>query len=103
MNDTPAPAPYLSQQPAKPASNFDEACLNMNEALDCLQRRFDALVGQLKPVTRLPGPQAPQVGQPMPPKPLDTSSPVVSAVNSWERTISRLADRFLNIEKNLDI
>lgn len=103
MNDTPIPAPYLPTTVAKGASVLDEATRDMIDALDSLQRRVDSLVGQLKPVTRLPTPQAPAVGQPMPPKPADLSSPVVTAINGWKRTVNALSDKIVDLEKSLDI
>lgn len=110
MNDfpnmPPPPAPWAGQPTEQPASQFDEACANMGDALDALQRRADTLTARLKPVTRQPKPEAPQLqqpGQPIPPKPFDASSPVVSAVRSWERTVSRLADKLMELELTLDI
>lgn len=103
---TPASAPWACNSTEWPNSKFDEACASMVDALDALQRRVDTLTDRLKPVARLPKPQAPQVqqpGQPMPPKPFDASSPVVSVICGWERTVSRLTDKLLELEMTLDI
>lgn len=100
-DDLNGPAPWL-QQPVAP-SNLDGACDNMSEALDCLHRRLESLTARLKPVTRLPAPLTPQVGQPMPPKPFDASSPLLTSVHSWGRSVSALADKILELEKTLDI
>lgn len=102
MNDEIQQAPWL-QQTAKEPSNMDAATGNMSEALDCLHRRLDILAARLKPVTRLPAPLAPTAQQPVPPKPFDASSPVLSTIYSWERTISALSDKIIELEKNLDI
>jgi hypothetical protein len=75
----------------------------MSDALDLLQRRLDALMSRLTPIRRKPVPQAPTCGQPVPPKPFDDRSPVVSTVSSWERTIGAMADKILDIQNQLDI
>ena len=102
MNDDLPQAPWLQQTPKEP-SNIDAATANTSEALDCLHRRLESLVSRLKPVTRLPTPLAPTAGQPTPPKPFDASSPVLSLIYSWERTITALSDKMIELEKNLDI
>ena len=98
----PPPAPWIQQAPVAP-SNLDGARDNMSEALDCLHRRLESLTSRLKPVTRLPTPLAPTAGQPVPPKPFDASSPLLSEVCLWGRTINSLADKILELEKTLDI
>lgn len=104
MNDDQEQAPWM-QAPVTP-NTFDITCSDMSDALECLHRRLESLSARLKPVTRLPAPLAPmtQVGQqPMPPKPFDPSSPLVSSVRAWERNINALSDKIAAIADSLDI
>lgn len=91
------------QQAPKPYTNLDNATSSVEDALDRLQCRLDVLVSILAPVTRKPEPMPPQVGQPMLPKPFDASSPVVSSLRGWERTINAMTDKLLELENSLDI